>query len=173
MHLVAIERLLPSAPPRKQAFPSISSCHFIICFPQLPPFSPLNTAQQNFLREQRPDERPRRQVGRASVRGGGGAAIILTLCSAARGTSAPGPSRLASPPTPHLPLVGLRVVLELDQPVLLSVEHGAVVHGDDDWTSQQGPGGPAAHHGAQHRLAILHQRPGGARRETHTHTDRG
>lgn len=38
-------------------FPSISSRHSIICFLQ-PPFPPLNTTQQNFLHEQRQDERP-------------------------------------------------------------------------------------------------------------------
>lgn len=62
------------------------------------------------------------------------------------------------------------MVLELDQPVLLAVTHGAVVHGDDDWPSQQGPGRPTAHHGAQHCLAVVHGGPGGAQRDTHTHT---
>ena len=73
-------------------------------------------------------------------------------------------------PTSHLPLVVRRLVLELDQPIQLAVEHGAVVHGDDDGPSQQGPGWPAAHHGAQHSLTIVHRGPGGAQRITHLHT---
>lgn len=46
------------------------------------------------------------------------------------------------------------------------------MHGDDDGPSQQGPGGPTAHHGAQHCLAIIHRGPGGAQTGTHivTHT---
>lgn len=74
----------------------------------------------------------------------------------------------------HLPLVLLRVALELDQPVLLAVTHGTVVHGDDDGPSQQGPGRPAAHHRAQHGLAIIHWRPEGThtqRKHTHTHKE--
>lgn len=62
------------------------------------------------------------------------------------------------------------MVLELDQPVLLAITYGTVVHGDDDWPSQQGPRRPAAHHRAEHCLAIFHQRPMGAQRKTHTHT---
>lgn len=62
----------------------------------------------------------------------------------------------------HLPLVVLRLALELDQPVLLAVTHGTVVHGDDDGPRQQGPRGPAAHHRAQHSLAILYRRSEGA-----------
>ena len=76
----------------------------------------------------------------------------------------------AVPPTSHLPLVLMGMVLELDQPILLAVTHGTVVHGDDDGPSQQGAGGPAAHHRAQHCLAIVHWGPGGAQTNTHTHT---
>lgn len=63
------------------------------------------------------------------------------------------------------------MVLELDQPILLAVTDGTVVHGDDDWPSQQGPGGPAAHHRAEHCLTIIHRRPGGARRESTLFSD--
>lgn len=75
--------------------------------------------------------------------------------------------RHSSPPTAHLPVALRRLALQLDQPILLAVKHGAVVHGDDEGPSQQGPGGPAAHHGAQHRLAVLHRGPGGAQSEQH------
>lgn len=57
------------------------------------------------------------------------------------------------------------MALELDQPILLAVAHGTVVHGDDERSSQQGPGRPAAHHGAEHRLAVVHRGPAGAQRE--------
>lgn len=65
---------------------------------------------------------------------------------------------------PHLPLVVLGMALELDQPILLAIAHGAVVHGDDERAGQQGAWGAAAHHRAQHRLAVVHRGPAGAAR---------
>lgn len=67
-------------------------------------------------------------------------------------------------PKSHLPLVLLRLALELDQPVLLAVAHGTMVHGDDGGPRQQGPRGPTAHYRAQHSLTVIHRRPRGAKR---------
>lgn len=53
------------------------------------------------------------------------------------------------------------MTLELDQPILLAIAHGAVVHGDDERAGQQGAGGSAAHHWAQDRLAVVDRRPAG------------